>query len=206
MRYVGSVAAGAAIALLLFLLMHSLISGEKRFLRPDEEGAILDFIRLKKDEIVNLKERVRPDKPPPPKKPPPPPRLKLANQQAPSRELPDIDLPEINLSSSGGGPYLGKWTAGDPASEGDVLPIVMIEPQWPREALMKGIEGYVRVELTILPTGLVKDVEVLESSPGRLFNLSAVRAVLKWKFKPRIVDGQPVESRATTKVVFVLEE
>jgi protein TonB len=114
-------------------------------------------------------------------------------------EIPDIDLPTI----AGGGPFLGNWE-GNPLAEGDVLPIVRINPQWPREALVEGIEGYVVVEVTIAADGSVRGVVVMESVPRRLFDRNVIRAVLKWKFKPRIVNGVPVERKAIQRLDFNL--
>jgi len=114
-------------------------------------------------------------------------------------EIPDIDLPTI----AGGGPFLGNWE-GNPLAEGDVLPIVRINPQWPREALVEGIEGYVIVEVTIAADGSVRGVVVMESVPRRLFDRNVIRAVLKWKFKPRIVNGVPVERKAIQRLDFNL--
>ena len=119
----------------------------------------------------------------------------------------DIEVPAISVSvSTGGGPFIGQWSPGDSAAEGDVIPIVRIDPQWPREALLEETEGWVEVEFTILPDGSVEDPVVLQSDPPRLFDRNAVRAILRWKFKPRIVDGQPVARRAVQRIDFVLNQ
>ena len=116
-------------------------------------------------------------------------------------DIPNIDLPTI----AGGGPFLGNW-AGNPLAEGDVLPIVRIDPQWPREALVEGIEGYVIVEVLIAADGSVASAVVVESVPRRMFDRNVIRAVLKWKFKPRIVNGVPVERRAIQRLDFNLDD
>ena len=90
--------------------------------------------------------------------------------------------------------------------EGGAVPIVRVDPEWPREALMDGTEGYVRCEVLIGPDGSVLAVKVLEAAPGRLFVRNALRAVRRWKFKPRIVDGVAVERWATTSIVFRLDD
>jgi protein TonB len=51
----------------------------------------------------------------------------------------------------------------------------------------------------------VKDARVVESEPPRVFNREAIRAILKWKFKPRVVDGVAVERRATQVIDFSLD-
>ena len=207
MRYMISIGAGLGVALVLFLLMHFLISGEQSVPSGAADGSVVDFIRVKQDEMTRLKERTPPKKPPPPKEPPPPPTLKVADQSKPPPVRLDIETPKVNVPvSTGGGPYIGQWQAGDPAAEGDVIPIVRIDPQWPREALLNGTEGWVLVEFTILKDGSVADPQVLESEPRRLFDRNAVRAILKWKFKPRIVDGEPIERRATQRLEFKLDQ
>jgi protein TonB len=119
--------------------------------------------------------------------------------------MPAMEMPNINIGvASGSGPYLGNWSAGDPAAEGDVIPIVRIEPQFPREAAINGIEGWVEIEFTIEPDGTVSDPKVLNSQPRRVFDRNAIRAIYKWKFKPRIVDGKPVARRATQRLDFTL--
>ena len=86
----------------------------------------------------------------------------------------------------------------------EAVPIVRIDPQYPREALMDGTEGYVKFRVLIGPDGGVLDVKVTEAAPDRLFVRNALRAVRRWKFKPRIVDGVAVERWATTSIIFEL--
>lgn len=54
--------------------------------------------------------------------------------------------------------------------------------------------------------GTVTDVKILDSKPRRLFDRAAKRAILKWKFKPRVVDGKPVPRRAVQTIEFKLAE
>ena len=207
MRILISAFSGIVIALLLFWLMHSLISGSRDFDRDRDQAFRLDFIQVDQDELERIKERKPPPEPEPPKKPPPPPKLTVSNPDRPQQNMPQVDMPRISLGvASGSGPYLGNWSAGDPVAEGDVIPIVRIQPQFPREALIEGISGYVIVEFTIEPDGSVSDPKVVESEPRRMFDRNAVRAIYKWKFKPRIVDGQPVARRATQRLDFNLNQ
>ena len=85
-----------------------------------------------------------------------------------------------------------------------MIPIVRIDPQWPREALIEGTEGWVEVEFTILPDGSVEDPIVTDSEPRGLFDRNALRAILRWKFKPRVVDGEAVSRRAEQRIDFIL--
>ena len=208
MRFVMAAGAGISAAVLLFLLMHTLISGEHEFATNELTGGMVDFIRVREDEITQLKERTPPQEPEPPDEPPPPPQLHVTAQstQAPSAVL-DIEVPLVSVPvSTGGGPFIGQWAPGDAASEGDVIPIVRIDPQWPREALIEGTEGWVEVEFTILPDGSVEDPVVIDSDPPRLFDRNAMRAILRWKFKPRIVNGEAVSRRAAQRIDFILNQ
>ena len=203
MRFAVSIAAGLFVALVLFLLMHFLISGGKNYQSSGIEGRVVDFIRVEKEDLTQLKDRTPPKKPEPPKKPPPPPKLQVSSTDKPPPSPLNVETPKIDVPvGAGGGPYLGQWSAGDPAAEGDVIPIVRIEPQIPREALLNGINGWVDVEFTITEDGSVEDVTVVASEPRRIFNRNAIRAILRWKFKPRIIDGQPVKRRASQRIEF----
>lgn len=207
MRFVASTTIGILVALLLFWLMDTLISGSDRLERNRDEAVRLDFIKVDQDELEQVKKREPPPEPEPPKEPPPPPEMTVDNPDQPRQDMPDIEMPRIDLGlTSGSGPYLGNWAAGDPGAEGDVIPIVRIEPQFPREALLKGIGGWVEVEFTIEPDGSVSDPKIIDSQPPRIFDRNALRAIYKWKFKPRIVDGRPVARRARQRMEFTINQ
>ena len=187
--------------------MHGLISGRSSFDRDSDHSARLDFIQVDQDELENIKQRTPPPKPEPPKKPPPPPKITVDDPDRPPRDMPKIEMPKVSLGiSAGSGPYLGKWSAGDPGGEGDVIAIVRIEPQYPRGALIKGISGWVEIEFTIEPDGSVSGPKIIASDPPGIFDRNAVRAIYKWKFKPRIIDGKPVARRATQRLDFNLQQ
>ena len=195
---------GVLVALTLFFVMNQLIRGDGVKQAALTSGGIVGLVRVKQSEQVRAKQRVRPMKPPPPKQPPPPPKAVSRSKQQPMRAALDIAFPDIDLPATGGGPYLGAWNAGETAAEGDAVPIVRIDPQWPREALEQGLEGYVLLEVLIGTDGSARDVKVIESKPGSLFVRNSIRAVLRWKFKPRIVDGVAVERWARTTIEFEL--
>jgi len=206
LRYLSALILGVLISLGLFFLMQSLIDSGEQNTNASSEGQIMEFIRIREDETLSIKDRRKPQKPKPPKEPPPPPKLIVEKQVKPTMNRIKIEIPNIDLPSiAGGGPFLGNW-AGNPLAEGDVLPIVRIDPQWPREALIEGIEGYVVVEVTIGADGSVKDVRIIRSEPRRMFDRNVIRAVLKWKFKPRIINGVPVERKAIQMLEFTLDD
>jgi TonB family protein len=64
----------------------------------------------------------------------------------------------------------------------------------------------VLLEFTITVDGTTKDIVVVESSDP-VFNQAAVDALARWRYRPKIEDGQPVERRGVkTKIIFQLEE
>lgn len=200
----------SVITTLLFRLDSFLVSQPKVYETTGGRVKLLDFVRVQPQDYVQVKERRLPSKPPPPKRPPPPPRLRVQSDVAVESSALDIDLPDIEVGFGGSGPYLGAWrgpaSAGNPNLDGDVIPIVRIAPQYPRQALLEGIEGWVRLEFVINPDGTVADPAVTEAEPPRIFNNSALRAILRWKFKPRIVDGKPVHRRGAQIIEFKLED
>jgi len=74
----------------------------------------------------------------------------------------------------------------------DAQPVVQVAPQYPMVAAREGKEGYVIVEFDISAVGSVTNVSVIEANPKRVFNRSAVRAIKGWKYKPKVVEGNPV--------------
>ena len=91
-------------------------------------------------------------------------------------------------------------------AEGDYLPIVRVAPVYPARAQSRGLEGYVDMSFTVTATGTVIDPIVVFSTSG-LFERAASRAVLKFKYKPRVVDGIPVNVPGVkTRITFKMEE
>lgn len=202
MRYAVSLLLGVVVAGLLFALMDALVSGSENAQVSSQDVKFVDFIRVQRDEVTRTKQREVPEKPEPPKKPPPPQLATQAQDTRPNPPQLNINMPNIGASFAGTGPYLGDPFSGANMGDGDVIPIVQIEPQYPREALINCIGGVVQLRFTILEDGSVEDPEVVSSDPPRLFDRSALRAIIRWKFKPRIVDGRPVRREATLPLEF----
>lgn len=195
------------VTLSLFLLMHQLISSSsgKRIELDAITGVHFGPVEIP-DEIRTKNRRKLPE-PVPPKPPPPSPQLQISKPEQTVRDMPQINIPDLEIPIVGGrGMYLGNFQPADQKAEGDIIPLVVIRPMYPGEAAMAGIEGWVEVEFTITETGTVKDPRVVNSKPPRVFNREAIRAILKWKFKPRVVEGIAVERRATQIIDFSLDE
>ena len=207
MRVLISAFLAMAVTFGLFLFMHQLSSsggGDRADL-----GAIagIHFGPVDiPDEIAN-KSRRKPRKPPPPKDPPPPPKMQISRVDEQVRDMPVMNLPNLDIPLVGGeGMFLGNFQQVDQTAEGDIIPVVVIRPIYPRDAAISGIEGWVKIEFTITEAGTVKDPQVVDARPARVFNRAAIRAILKWKFKPRVVEGVAVDRRASQTIDFTLDD
>jgi protein TonB len=198
-RYAFSIVVGTAVTLGLLFVMHLLIeSGQSAMVEPRTRHT-LEFVRVKRNERVNT-EDVTPEKPPkPPEVPPetPPQDMDNIDPNAPSIAIPP---PSVSQNVDIGGP------GGMNIAEGDYLPIVRVAPVYPSRALSRGIEGYVDLAFTVTSAGTVKDPVILHSTSS-LFDRAATQAVLKFKYKPRVVDGEPVEvPNVKTRITFKIED
>lgn len=66
--------------------------------------------------------------------------------------------------------------------------VKMVQPEYPTEAAMRGIEGWVDVSMQVNAAGDVVAPRIEDSSRGRLFNRAALTAVQQWKYEPRTGD------------------
>ena len=90
--------------------------------------------------------------------------------------------------------------------DGSYVPIFQVPPQYPRRAAERGIEGCVVLKYVVTEVGSVRDPEVMQSIPKGIFDRAAIRAALRYKYKPLIRDGNAVEVEGVTqRITFVLE-
>ncbi|MDJ0700879.1 MAG: energy transducer TonB [Woeseiaceae bacterium] len=198
-RYAFSVVVGVVVTLGLLFIMQLLIATGQKALTEPRERLQLDFVRVKRNENLQLEE-VQPEKPPkPPEVPPETPPQTMDNID-PSGPAINIPAPQVSANTDIGGP------GGMNIAEGDYLPIVRVAPVYPARALSRGLEGYVDMSFTVTTAGTVKDPIVVFSTSS-LFERAATRAVLKFKYKPRVKDGVPVEVPGVkTRITFKIEE
>ena len=198
-RYVISIVIGSVVTISLLFIMQLLIVTGKQALTDPRERHKLEFVRVKRNENLNIEDIV-PEKPPkPPETPPetPPQDMDNINPDAPTI---NVAPPTVSANTDIGGP------GGMNIAEGDYLPIVRVAPVYPARALSRGLEGFVDLSFTVTTTGTVKDPIVIQSTSS-LFERAAIRAVLKFKYKPRVVDGVPVEVPGVkTRISFMLED
>ena len=185
---------GFMVALSLLWVMQLLVMNDADVQQAKEDRPAFEFLRLKHNDETRLKKRKLPEQPPEPETPPQLPELKMAAIK-PAFKSPDIPLnmPDMGFS----------FDMGTTQSR-EFMAISRIPPRYPYRAERKGIEGWVKVSFEITGQGLVKDVVVIDAKPSGVFDSAAIQAVLKWRFKPRIINGQPVSVRAEQMVDFHL--
>ena len=164
---------------LVFVMFKLIDSGNKDM---DEEKAIKipDFLHVERELTENVK-MTEVEKPEEPETPPP----DIPEDQI-EFEVPDnavsMAAPKVSTSLNA--------SLGTFARDSDYIPVYVPQPQYPRRAQSRGKEGYAVIEVIITTTGGVRDPKLLEEDPeGWGFGRAAMKAALKRKYHPRVVDG-----------------
>ena len=202
MRYLVALTGGVVAALLLLVFQNELISGE-RHIDPTPPVVIRlpDPIVPKPPETKEYREPRKAPEPPPRTDPPP----ATGHPEPPRVEPPRIPLAGFKGVAGGRGVHIGHdRTFGVP--DGGLAPTILLEPQYPRDALRRRIEGEVEVAFTVLADGTVGEVEVIAANPPGIFEQAARRAVRGWQFLPRRVNGEPVSTRVRQVLEFRLPD
>jgi len=181
----------------LLWLMQILIAKGKDALTNSRDFRFVDFVRIKRDEVVNLDED-KPEKPPEPEQPPP---------EMPQPQVDPLDTSHtVDISFGRMGMNLDPTRGNFAVVDGDYLPIVKVAPIYPRRAQTRGLEGYCLLEFTVTKTGTVRDARAIECTSS-LFERASVNAAGKFKYKPRVVDGQEIEVPGVQHIIrFEMED
>lgn len=185
-RYIYSNVGAVVVTFMLFLVMQGLISKGSELRNTDRHYQMVNFVRVDTQEELQTRE-LKPVPPPKPSETPESAELALPDL-APSPDqhaLPRMTFsPSLELSLEPG--------AGLGTGDGDFLPIVQVAPQYPSKALRRRIEGYTIVEFTIDPNGKAVDARIIEANPPDVFDATSLDAVRKFRFRPRVVNGEAV--------------
>lgn len=173
----------ALVTVALFTLMYSLIATGTANIDEEEAIRIAD-IQLGETRIEATLKEDKPDKPEVPEVPPP-------EMEAPRLERFDVST-DISVSFTPKAEVKIDLT-GLSASDGEYLPIYKVPPAYPQRAQMRGLQGYCIVEYTVTRNGSVKDARAVDCKPRGIFDRASIKAALKFKYKPRVVDGDPIE-------------
>lgn len=86
------------------------------------------------------------------------------------------------------------------AGEGSV--VYRVTPAYPEKAREQGIQGQVVLDVTAARDGSVQNLSLRSGEP--LLAQAAMMAVKQWKFKPRVIHGEPVEMQTRVTLNFRL--
>lgn len=184
------------VAVGLFFVMQSLIDREYEQ-EEVKSRKIADIVVPNKDIEVNVKE-VKPEKVEDPEEPPP--------EMQPLEFDMDMEVDVVNLAPAAK-VDVSINSSGMSSGDGEYLPIVKVAPIYPRRAQTRGITGYCIVEYVVTKTGSIRDPQPVDCQPQGVFERASLKAAEKFKYKPRVVDGEPIEvAGVQNKFTYELEQ
>ena len=83
------------------------------------------------------------------------------------------------------------------------LLIHKVQPQYPKDARKKGIQGMVVLQALIGKDGTIRNLHVISGPPE--LTTSALKAVQQWVYKPYLLDGKAVEVETTINVNYAMQ-
>jgi TonB family protein len=81
--------------------------------------------------------------------------------------------------------------------------IHVVEPEFNPKSEEAFVSGTIKLQIVVTKEGSVKDPKIL-TGPNERQDKAAIDAVMKWRFKPGLKKGEPVNVRATVEVNFHL--
>jgi TonB family protein len=132
--------------------------------------------------------------------------------EKPSGEAPLASAGALPSSAGGGGgPPTPSAAAPAPAREGPISPqearylrIYETYPRLPRSLWVKGVVYSVRVQICVSAEGNVDEVQLLQGAAPEL-DSAVVSTLRTWRYRPRMVDGQPRPFCHLMKIHYQLE-
>jgi protein TonB len=178
-RIIVSVLLALPVVVGLFMVMHSLI--DRDFKNPEVSNQkIADLVQP--DEEIQLE----------------------TNSKKPEKV--DMDTNVDNIAPAAA-IDISISTSGMSSGDGEYLPIVKVAPIYPRRAQTRGISGYCIVEYTVTTSGAIRDPVAVDCQPSGVFEKASVKASTKFKYKPRVVDGEAIEvAGVQNKFTYELEQ
>jgi protein TonB len=188
-KYVAGIGLSVLITSALFFIMVILISLGDSGMKEDKSVKLADVVMPERQIDTFITEVDKPEKP---------------EEQPEDIAQPELDLqPLTGIDVSMAKPKANFKASGSFFRDGEYIPLFKVQPIYPRRALERGTQGYAITSFTITESGTVENAEALEGYCGdpddpnaemrecSIFNSASVRASLKLKYKPKIVDGKP---------------
>lgn len=166
----------------LFALMYSLIHMEEPELSLSSTLPVIKLSNIPDEEpVIPIVKRVDPP---------------IEVEPAPLifKAVEIFDIGEIDTDL--GGHYQPTVEVGGPLIPVDNQLVIAIgfPPEYPNRALMRGIEGYAIVGFSVSAVGSVVAPYIVESEPNTVFDRSSLKAISKFKYKARMVNGRAVST------------
>jgi len=182
-----SLIVAVSFSFLLFVGMTLLIKPDEAIAEESIASDLINFTYNEKDVAPNKIVRVKPKFEHEPK---PKAISTIKTDVEPTKVKPNFERVAFvqNEVSAISGISSGWGERGD----GDAVPRVQINPQYPPEAARDGIEGYVTLTFDISEMGTVMNVRIINAKPKRVFDKAARKALKKWKYEPKIQDKKAV--------------
>ncbi len=204
-RYAFAAFAALLCAVGLFWMMQMLITPAEEVVLNASVSRSIDFVRVKRQEAEpEMKKRLPPE--PQPKPQPPTQTQKIATQsQTPAQSAPISamvpDLPTQGAFAKGAALSMNMMQG-----DSELTPLVRIDPQYPPRARRLGIEGVIKAQILVDTEGKPKSIEIIESDPPGEFDSSVSRALMRWKFRPKIEGGVAMEYSGVVTILFSLNQ
>jgi len=188
MRMGIAAAMSVGVTFLLFFIMQELVKpADELNLEKPNDFQFVDIVQ-NIEETPPQAQETKVERPPEVEAPPP------------EIEVPDVEFegPDgLNMSVGPANNSIGTNLTGldlGPSQDGDYLPLARVQPQYPRRAQQRGVEGYVIVELTVEADGSVdpNSIIIVEAEPTGYFENAAKKAAARFKYKPKVVNGEGV--------------
>ena len=188
-KYLAGIGLSVIITTFLFFIMVILISLGDSGIKEDNSVKLTDVVMPERQIDTFMTEVDKPEKP---------------EEQPDDIAQPELDLqPLTGIDVSLAKPKANFKAGGSFFRDGEYIPLLKVQPIYPRRAQERGTQGFSIVSFTITESGTVEDAKALEGycgdptpeattemRPCSLFNSASVRASAKLKYKPKIVDGK----------------
>lgn len=192
-----------AISIALFSVMAWMVDNGNQGKPEASENLSFTMMMVEPESDLQRRQRSVPEQPKPPELPP---ETKVSQSKSEvSSLMPVTPMSSAGLDTAINGLKISAPTFGSFKSNQQAMPLYRVEPRYPSRALKRKIEGYVIMSFSIDETGKPFNVEIQETSPKRMFNRDAVRALKQWKYQPKLVEGKAiVQQNQTVRLEFKL--
>ncbi|KDN27123.1 energy transducer TonB [Vibrio fortis] len=195
----------SALGLALFSFMAWMVDNGHQRAPEKSESLTFNMVMMEQEQEVQRRQRAVPEQP---EMPEPPPEAQASTSQANVTPLNTMSsLPALDVDTAIEGVAIKAPTFSDIGTSQQVMPLYRVEPRYPAKALKRGAEGFVSLSFTIDETGRPTNIQVIGAEPRRMFERAAMRALKKWKYQPKIVNGKAVaQTGITVKIDFKMDK